>query len=175
MVPAPANARQITTRYSEYTPNTEVSHPLSFSDDDKRAVPAGHFAVITHGCVRVAALNDWTDLQPPFSYELASWRIQSLHGEIKVRNLAVAYTARVYDYIGSASGLYIQDEIDVPSTPMVAPVVFHEGEQARVVVDNTWMAQAGIRYYCFLWVTGFVAPVVNDVPGNRRYFTERLS
>ena len=169
---APLGSRTVCRHFQNFVSGftTDQFH-LHLDSSDGRRVPVGNQTVLTHAYVGFS----WEDTSDALQNTLWSddyktgWQIWSPQQGYLTPLMPLAWHSTVTDTSVTSTGSIIQGSLAVPPAPIIAPIILKEGEQAFVRV--TW-AQGRVEIVG--WVAGFTHPVVNDVPGGKRLFTEKM-
>ena len=168
---APLGARMVSRHFkARNSGGTEQIH-LHLDSGTGRQVPAGSQTIITHAFVSIVfddpapSMLDtlWDD-----DY-LTGWNIWSPEEGAQTPLLPFAWNSQTPDWVTTGSAAVQAGIVAVPCPPLTAPVVISEGHRAFVRATNNTSGRVDI----IGWVAGFVMPVVNEVPGSKRYFTEQ--
>jgi len=150
------------------TGGTDRLH-LHVGSQDEQVVQPGQVCVLTHADVFAYVLKQ--DYQSgTCTYDGWYWRIQRRNGEATC-NLPMRFGVMDNDASMNTAGLDSNFVAALGTPPIVAPLVFREGDRADIVLVNASNPRCDIRGY----VSGLVLPVVNNVPGWSEFLTERLA
>lgn len=168
---APIGSRMVCRHFQVVSGGGPWQEHLHLDSDGARRVPVGSQVVLTHARIGMMYQNPapkienvlWSD-----DYGVG-WRLWSPQQGQLTPLTPFALIASTSDFAASATGDGQVGAVHTGHPPLIAPIVLAEGHQA--FVQGTIASTSDI-ILIFGWVAGFVMPVVNDVPGNRRYFTE---
>lgn len=168
---APLGARMVSRHFQFINSGGAFEVHLHLDSKDGRRVPTGCQTILTHARVSMMFVNPAPAIENVLwdDSNLVGWDIWSpQQGELTPR-LPFAWNAATSDYASTRDLAEQNGIVATESPPLVAPIVLTEGHQAFV---RGTVSATGDRIMVTGWVAGFVMPVVNDVPGNRRFFTE---
>lgn len=168
---APLGARMVSRHFTAKNSGGVEQIHLHLDGGTGRPVPTGSQTIITNAFVSIVAddpaptVSDtlWSD-----DY-LTGWDIWSPEQGALTPLLPFAWNSQTPDWIASASTASQAGIVAVPCPPLTAPIIISEGHRAFVRATNNTNARVNI----IGWVVGFVMPVVHEVPGGKRYFTEQ--
>jgi hypothetical protein len=168
---APIGSRQVCRTFSlkGVSLSSSLSTHLHLDTDDAQVVPVGHLTVITHAQAFCACPGQ--DYGVSWDYENVYWRLFSRDGWRTCKlpfafGLQDSETTQYTTYGAQAQ----VGSMSMPAPPFLSPIVFNEGERAQIECFNSGVPS---RVDFYGWVTGFVMPVVNELPSSLRYFTEQ--
>lgn len=167
---APLGSRMVSRHFQARTSGGTNQFHLHLDAGTGRQVPSGSQTIITHAFVGMTL----DDPAPPLDTLLwaddygTGWDIWSPEEGAQTPTLPIALNAAVPDWVTAGSLAPQSGVTAVPCPPLIAPVIIGEGHRAFVRVTNN----SGARADLFGWAVGFVMPIVNDIPGKDRYFTE---
>jgi len=167
---APIGSRMVSRHFQARNSGGTDQFHLHLDAGTGRIVPAGSQTIITHALVGFS-MDDPAPTLDSFLWDDSygtGWDIWSPEQGAMAPLLPWSFNSAVPDWV-TAGSLAAQGGVTaVPCPPLVAPIIITEGHRAFVRATNN----TGARGDFFGWVVGFVMPVVNEVPGNKRYFTE---
>lgn len=168
---APVGSRMVSRHFQTVTSGGEFQFHLHLDAKDGRQVPTGYQTVLTHAYVGITWDNPSPDLQNMLwdDQNLVGWSIWAPEMGALTPLLPFAMNSATNDTAASTAGSSQNGVVAIPCPPLVSPIVISEGNRAFV---RGLASAAGDRALVWGWVVGFTMPVVNDVPGTRRYFTE---
>lgn len=167
---APLGSQQFCRHYLQTTSNALVTEHLHFTFDNQRRVPVGYQAVITHAFIGLTLLKvsvEWEN----YDYEGCYWQLfdQDI-GTCLTPRLPHYYATGTADWFAAASAINELAQVSIPCPPLISPVVVDEGRRVLVRSVNS----QGSRPTHYGWISGFIMPKVNEVPGAKRFFTETI-
>lgn len=166
---APLGSRQVSRHFQDTNSGGTNQFHLHLDGGTGRQVPKGYQTILTHAFVGMTyddPAPNLIDILWDDTYG-TGWDIWSPEQGALTPLLPLSLNSTLADAISSVSGAQQNGVTAIPCPPLVAPIVLQEGHRAFVRATS-----AANRALIAGWVVGFTMPVVNDVPGNRRYFTE---
>lgn len=169
-LPGPLGSQQVCrffTRFGLGTSGTVREH-LHVGANDEQVVQPGQVCILLHA--EVYAQTPLADIASgSWTYEGSYFYIQRRNGE-RTCNLPCGFGTIDNDAQNNALGQTLNGIGRLNCAPILAPIVLKEGDRADIYLVNATNPRTDFRVY----VTGIVLPVVNDVPGLHRFFTEQL-